>query len=157
MQQLRSAVGSEDWLSCRNRVIISSRSGPAAERIAPVSELHSVSRRPVAPYIYPARVRANRPDQPFRLFDQRNPFHLLLRPVPTVPATSSNPTSPCYSANAPRNPCSSRSLRTNPVHYNHANPQTSPPLSAPAAATSRTPSRAFTADQAKSQIEAEGY
>ena len=78
---------------------------------------------------------------------------------PNSPCSNTNPTSPCYSANAPRNPCFNALAPDEPCSTTTTpNPQTAPPQSAPAAAiTSQAISRAFTADQAKSQIEAEGY
>jgi hypothetical protein len=78
---------------------------------------------------------------------------------PNSPCSSTNPTSPCYSANAPRNPCFNALAPNEPCSATSTpNPQTAPPQSAPAAEkTSQAVSRAFTADQAKSQIEAEGY
>jgi hypothetical protein len=78
---------------------------------------------------------------------------------PNSPCSNTNPTSPCYSANAPRNPCFNALAPNEPCSTTTTpNPQTAPPQSAPAAAiTSQAISRAFTADQAKSQIEAEGY
>lgn len=74
------------------------------------------------------------------------------------PCAVSNPTSPCYTAKAPRNPC-----------YNAAAPngsclatstpdsQNSPTSSVPATQPLPATVRAFTKDQAKAQIEANGY
>jgi hypothetical protein len=73
---------------------------------------------------------------------------------PNSPCNSTNPTSPCYSAKAPRNPCYDAvapdkpcSLGTTP--YSQPSPQ--------AAKTPQSSVRAFTKDQAKSNIEAKGY
>ena len=65
---------------------------------------------------------------------------------PNSPCVSTKPSSPCYSAVAPDEPCSTT-----------ITPNTNPP-SAPAAATIRRSTvHAITEDQAKSQIEAQGY
>jgi hypothetical protein len=75
---------------------------------------------------------------------------------PNSPCYPSNPTSPCYSANAPRNPCYSAVAPNEPCSTT-ATPN-SQALPAPAAAkTPQSAVRAFTEDQAKSQIEANGY
>jgi hypothetical protein len=77
---------------------------------------------------------------------------------PNSPCSSTNPTSPCYSANAPRNPCYSAVAPNEPCSTTTTpNLQTSPAPSPPAATTSLATDRAFTADQAKVQIEAQGY
>lgn len=82
------------------------------------------------------------------------------------PCSNTNPTSPCYSANAPRNPCYSAATPEQPCSttVTPSSPSSTdttgysaslPPESATAARHSTE--RAMTADQAKSQIEAEGY
>ena len=77
---------------------------------------------------------------------------------PNSPCDSTNPTSPCYSANAPRNPCYSAVAPNEPCSTTTTpNSQTLPTPPAQAATTPFTTERAFTADQAKSKIEAEGY
>jgi hypothetical protein len=78
---------------------------------------------------------------------------------PNSPCSPTNPSSPCYSANAPRNPCYSAVAPNEPCSTTTTpNSQTSPAPAPPAATTSlATDDRAFTADQAKSQIEAKGY
>jgi hypothetical protein len=77
---------------------------------------------------------------------------------PNSPCDSTNPTSPCYSANAPRNPCYSAVAPNEPCSTTTTpNSPTSPTPAPPAATTSLATDRAFTADQAKSQIEAKGY
>jgi periplasmic protein CpxP/Spy len=77
---------------------------------------------------------------------------------PNSPCSPTNPTSPCYSANAPRNPCYSAVAPDEPCSTTVTpSTQNSPPPSKPATAVQHSTERAFTADQAKSQIEAEGY
>jgi hypothetical protein len=79
---------------------------------------------------------------------------------PNNPCDSTNPTSPCYSANAPRNPCYDAAAPNEPCSTTTTpNPQASPvPAPAlPAATAPRATGHALTADQARSQIEAEGY
>jgi hypothetical protein len=76
---------------------------------------------------------------------------------PNSPCSPSNPTSPCYSANGPRNPCYSATSSNEPCSTTTTpSPPTSPPPSPPATASTAS-DRAFTADQAKQQIEADGY
>jgi hypothetical protein len=77
---------------------------------------------------------------------------------PNSPCSPTNPSSPCYSANAPRNPCYSAVAPNEPCSTTTTpNSQTSAAPSPPATTTSLATDRAFTADQAKSQIEAKGY
>src|SRR5258708_23154150 len=77
---------------------------------------------------------------------------------PNSPCNPSNPTSPCYSANAPRNPCYSAAAPNEPCsNTTTPNPRPSPTPSPRAAPAAEAAFRAFTADQAKSQIEAKGY
>jgi periplasmic protein CpxP/Spy len=77
---------------------------------------------------------------------------------PNNPCDSTNPTSPCYSAGAPRNPCYSAVSPNEPCSTTTTpNSQALPPPPPPVAVTTRATERAFTADQAKSQIEADGY
>jgi hypothetical protein len=74
------------------------------------------------------------------------------------PCSSTNPTSPCYSANAPRNPCYSAAAPNEPCSSTTTpNSRTSPAPTPPPATTLEAAVRAFTKDQAKSQIEAKGY
>jgi hypothetical protein len=76
---------------------------------------------------------------------------------PNSPCSPTNPNSPCYSANAPRNPCYSAVTPNEPCSTTTtANSPTSTPATQ-VTATPRAPGHAFTTDQAKSQIEAEGY
>ena len=84
---------------------------------------------------------------------------------PNSPCSNTNPSSPCYSANAPRNPCysalapdqpCSTTVTPNSPSSTQTNLPTSPPPAASTAGRSST-ERAITADQAKSQIEAQGY
>jgi hypothetical protein len=75
---------------------------------------------------------------------------------PNSPCNPTNPTSPCYSANAPRNPCYSAVAPNEPCSTT-TTPQTSPTPPTQAATTPFTTESAFTADQAKSKIEAKGY
>jgi hypothetical protein len=77
---------------------------------------------------------------------------------PNSPCDPTNPTSPCYSANAPRNPCYSAAAPNEPCsNTTTPNSQTLPTPPAQAVTTQFTAERAFTADQAKSKIEAEGF
>jgi periplasmic protein CpxP/Spy len=77
---------------------------------------------------------------------------------PNSPCNPTNPNSPCYSANAPRNPCYSAAAPNEPCSTTITpNSRTSPASSPPAATTPKAAVRAFTQDQAKSQIEAKGY
>jgi hypothetical protein len=74
------------------------------------------------------------------------------------PCDSSNPTSPCYSANAPRAPCYNAAAPNQPCSTTTAPYAQSSPTPTPSAVTiTKAPGRAFTEDQAKSQIEAKGY
>jgi hypothetical protein len=77
---------------------------------------------------------------------------------PNSPCSPTNPTSPCYSANAPRNPCYSAAAPNEPCSTTTT---PSSPISAaqspPPATIRHATALAFTADQAKSQIEAKGY
>jgi hypothetical protein len=78
---------------------------------------------------------------------------------PNSPCNPTNPTSPCYSANAPRDPCYS-AVSPNQPCSNTTTPssQTLPPASeAISPSPPSSAGSAFTADQAKSQIEAAGY
>jgi hypothetical protein len=74
-----------------------------------------------------------------------------------TPCNSFNPTSPCFSARIPRNPCYSAVAPDQPCSTTTTpNPQTSPtPL--PLAPKAAPKGNAFTQDQAKAQIEAQGY
>jgi hypothetical protein len=78
---------------------------------------------------------------------------------PNSPCNPTNPTSPCYSANAPRDPCYSAVAPNEPCSTTTTPPpQTSPPPIAPVLPNGRSSAgSAFTADQAKSQVEAAGY
>jgi hypothetical protein len=78
---------------------------------------------------------------------------------PNSPCNPTNPTSPCYSANAPRNPCFSAVAPDEPCSTTITPSTPTLPEPAPPAATttSSATDRAFTADQAKSRIEAQGY
>jgi hypothetical protein len=76
---------------------------------------------------------------------------------PNSPCNPTNPTSPCYSANAPRNPCYSAAAPNQPCSTTTTpSSQPSPAPPQPITTTQATV-RAFTKDQAKSQIEAKGY
>lgn len=91
--------------------------------------------------------------------------------IPSSSSTSANspcdpnsPNSPCYSANSPRNPCYSavtpdQPCSTTVTPSSQALPPPPPPSPPSKRATATEPptERAFTADQAKSQIEARGY
>src|ERR1700676_184558 len=78
---------------------------------------------------------------------------------PNSPCSPTNPTSPCYSANAPRNPCYNAAAPNEPCSTtttpNSPTATAKPPPPAPT--TPEATIRAFTKDQAKSQIEAKGY
>lgn len=77
---------------------------------------------------------------------------------PNSPCNPTNPTSPCYSATAPRNPCYSAAAPNEPCSTTTTpNSQALPTPTTEAATTPFTTERAFTADQAKSKIEAEGF
>src|SRR6516165_9060460 len=77
---------------------------------------------------------------------------------PNSPCNPTNPTSPCYSANAPRNPCYSAATPNEPCSTTTTpNSQTLPTQPAQVVPTPLTTGRAFTADQAKSKFEAEGF
>jgi hypothetical protein len=82
---------------------------------------------------------------------------------PNSPCSNTNPNSPCYSANAPRNPCFSAvapeqpcSTTVTPNSTAASGLPTSPPPEAATTGRNLT-ERAITADQAKSQIEGQGY
>jgi hypothetical protein len=74
------------------------------------------------------------------------------------PCSRTNPSSPCYSANAPRDPCYSALAPDQPCSTT-VTPNSAATEAPPAVTftTSPTSDRAFTADQAKAQIEAQGY
>ena len=77
---------------------------------------------------------------------------------PNSPCSPTNPSSPCYSAKSPRNPCYSAVAPNEPCSSTITPP--SQPSAAPeprGATTTQAAVRAFTEDQAKSQIEAKGY
>jgi hypothetical protein len=77
---------------------------------------------------------------------------------PNSPCSSTNPTSPCYSANAPRNPCYSALESNEPCSTTTTpNSPTSPAPPPPAPLASLASGRVVTSDQAKAQIEANGY
>src|ERR1700676_4763979 len=77
---------------------------------------------------------------------------------PNSPCSSTNPTSPCYSANAPRNPCYNAAAPNEPCSTTTTpNSRTSPATAPTPTITPQATVRAFTKDQAKSQIEAKGY
>jgi hypothetical protein len=77
---------------------------------------------------------------------------------PNSPCDSTNPTSPCYSANAPRNPCYSAVAPNEPCSTTTTpNSPTLPTPPTQAATAPFSTDHAFTADQAKSKIEAEGF
>jgi hypothetical protein len=79
---------------------------------------------------------------------------------PNSPCSPTNPTSPCYSNNAPRNPCYSAIAPNEPCSTTTTPPQTLPSASERSPPNPKLPSSVgsvFTADQAKSQIEAAGY
>jgi hypothetical protein len=77
---------------------------------------------------------------------------------PNSPCSPTNPTSSCYSANAPRDPCYD-AAEPNQHCSTTTTPNSSPtsPAPPPAPTTSLATDRAFTADQAKAQIEANEY
>lgn len=75
---------------------------------------------------------------------------------PNSPCSPNNPTSPCYSANAPRNPCYSAVAPDEPCSTT-TTPNSAAPAVAPPSATTLAIGHAFTADQAKAQIEAKEY
>jgi hypothetical protein len=77
---------------------------------------------------------------------------------PNSPCSNAGPSSPCYSANAPHNPCYSAISPNDPCSTTTTTtPQALPPASLPVATTPRATEHAFTADQARLQIEAQGY
>jgi hypothetical protein len=81
---------------------------------------------------------------------------------PNSPCNSSNPSSPCFSANAPRNPCFSAAAPDEPCPTTVTpgslnSPPPTPQPSKNLTAVQRSSIHALTADQAKSQIESEGY
>jgi hypothetical protein len=77
---------------------------------------------------------------------------------PNSPCNPTNPTSPCYSANAPRNPCYSAAAPNEPCSTTTTPYSQSSSAPSPLAVTTPLATvRAFTEDQAKSQIETKGY
>ena len=76
---------------------------------------------------------------------------------PNNPCSPTNPSSPCYSANAPGNPCYSAVAPNEPCSTTTTPNSPISPAPPPAATTSLATDRAFTADQAKAQIEANEY
>jgi hypothetical protein len=78
---------------------------------------------------------------------------------PNAPCNPTNPTSPCYSKNAPRDPCYS-ALTPNEPCSTTTTPNAPSPRPSPSPVISAAPLgsvHALTVDQAKAQIEAEGY
>ena len=77
---------------------------------------------------------------------------------PNSPCASTNPTSPCYAAKSPRNPCFDAAAPGKPCSTTTTpNSQNSPVPPPSAAATPPSVVRAVTEDQARAQIEANGY
>ena len=77
---------------------------------------------------------------------------------PNSPCASTNPTSPCYAAKSPRNPCFDAATPDKPCSTTITpGSVSSPPPPPSAAATPQSVVRAITEDQAKAQIEANGY
>ena len=77
---------------------------------------------------------------------------------PNSPCSSTNPTSPCYTAKAPRNPCYDAAAPDKPCSTTTTPSSQASPVPSPSATTTPQSSvRAFTGDQAKAQIEANGY
>jgi hypothetical protein len=77
---------------------------------------------------------------------------------PNSPCASINPTSPCYAAKSPRNPCFDAANPSKPCSTTTTPGSLKPPAPPPsAAAAPQAVVRALTEDQAKAQIEANGY
>lgn len=77
---------------------------------------------------------------------------------PNSPCASTNPTSPCFAAKSPRNPCYDAANPNKPCSTTTTPSSLSSPEPLPLpAAKPQLETRAFTEDQAKAQIEAEGY
>ena len=77
---------------------------------------------------------------------------------PNAPCASTNPTSPCYAAKSPRNPCYDAAAPGVPCSTTITpSSQISPAPAPSAAATPQADVRAITKDQAKAQIEANGF
>lgn len=77
---------------------------------------------------------------------------------PNSPCASTNPTSPCYAARSPRNPCFDAAAPGKPCSTTTTPGSVSAPVP-PSSAAAAPPSvvRAITEDQARTQIEANGY
>lgn len=75
---------------------------------------------------------------------------------PNSPCASTNPTSPCYAAKSPRNPCFDAAAPGKPCSTTTTPGSLNPPAPPPSAAAAPQ-FRALTEDQAKAQIEANGY
>jgi hypothetical protein len=77
---------------------------------------------------------------------------------PNSPCSPANPTSPCYSVNAPRTHCYSAVAPNEPCSTTTTPDSRTSRAPLPTAATTpQAAAHAFTQDQAKSQIEAQGY
>jgi hypothetical protein len=76
---------------------------------------------------------------------------------PNSPCASTNPTSPCYSAKSPRNPCFDAAAPGKPCSTTTTPNNLNSPAPPPLAVATPTAVRAVTEDQARAQIEANGY
>jgi hypothetical protein len=76
---------------------------------------------------------------------------------PNSPCASTNPTSPCFSAKSPRNPCFDAAAPGKPCSTTTTPSTLNSPAPPPSAVATPSVVRAITEDQARAQIEADGY
>jgi hypothetical protein len=158
MKQLHLAVGSENWLNYRNRVIGNFRSRPPQMYRARRADVRSVLTAAVALCMISGCAFGQTTRTSPSASSTTKSIPSSSSTSPNSPCSLTNPTSPCYSANAPRNPCFNALAPNEPCSTTTTpNPLTSPAPSLPAATAPQATVHALTADQAKSQIEAAGY
>ena len=158
MKRLHSALGLGNWADCQGGVRISRMFRPLEIRPDNRANIRSIFVTAVAlSFIAHSAFGQTTRTNPSAASTIKS-IPSSSSTSPNSPCDSTNPTSPCYSANAPRNPCYSAVAPNEPCSTTTTpNSQTSPTPSTQAATTPFTTERAFTADQAKSKIEVEGF
>jgi hypothetical protein len=159
MKRLHSALGSGGWADRQDGIRISRRFRPLEIRLDNRANIGSVVLTAVAlSFVAQSAFGQTTRTGPSSASTSKS-IPSSSSTSPNSPCNPTNPTSPCYSANAPRNPCFSAVSPDEPCSTT-TTPNT-PILPAPAESAATTTSsatdRAFTADQAKSRIEAQGY
>lgn len=157
MKRLHSALGSKNWADCQDGIRISRRFRLLEIRLNNRANFRSIVVTAVAlSFIAQSAFGQTTRTSPSSASTTKS-IPSSSSTSPNSPCNSTNPTSPCYSAKAPRNPCYSAVAPNEPCSTTTTpNSQTLPPPT-PVITTPNATDRAFTADQAKSQIEAEGF